>query len=74
MYGQITTDAGLNFTLEDFNLFDDADAWCEATLGTVRERHSLATRRAARAQSGQTKSLLTTDLGAIIIVEVKRRT
>ncbi len=39
VYGQgVTTDAGLSFTFEDWNLFDDSDAWREATLGTVAER------------------------------------
>jgi N-acyl-D-amino-acid deacylase len=39
VYGQgITTDAGLTFTLEDWNLFDDSAAWREATIGTVAER------------------------------------
>ncbi len=39
VYGQgVTTDAGLSFTFEDWNLFDDADTWREATVGTVAER------------------------------------
>ncbi len=39
VYGQgVTTDAGLSFTFEDWNLFDDSDAWREATTGTVAER------------------------------------
>src|ERR1700694_1603465 len=39
VYGQgVTTDAGLSFTFEDWNLFDDSDAWREATTGTVKER------------------------------------
>jgi len=39
VYGQgVTTDAGLSFTFEDWNLFDDSDAWRDATLGTVAER------------------------------------
>jgi N-acyl-D-aspartate/D-glutamate deacylase len=39
VYGQgITTDAGFTFTFEDWNLFDEADAWCEATTGTFDER------------------------------------
>jgi N-acyl-D-aspartate/D-glutamate deacylase len=39
IYGQaVTTDAGFTFTFEDWNLFDEADAWREATLGTVAER------------------------------------
>jgi len=39
VYGQgQTTDAGYTFTFEDWNLFDDADAWREATVGTPEER------------------------------------
>jgi N-acyl-D-aspartate/D-glutamate deacylase len=39
VYGQgITTDSGFTFTFEDWNLFDESDAWREATTGTVQER------------------------------------
>jgi N-acyl-D-amino-acid deacylase len=39
VYGQgVTTDAGFTFTFEEWNLFDDAEAWMEATTGTVEER------------------------------------
>ena len=39
VYGQaVTSDFGFTFTLEDFNLFDDADAWREMLLGTPAER------------------------------------
>ncbi len=34
----LTTDAGFTFTFEDWNLFDDVEAWCEATTGTQEER------------------------------------
>ena len=34
----LTTDAGFTFTFENWNLFDDAEAWCEATTGTLAER------------------------------------
>ena len=34
----LTTDAGFTFTFENWNLFDDIDAWCEATTGTLEER------------------------------------
>jgi hypothetical protein len=34
----LTTDAGFTFTFEDWNLFDDSQAWCEATTGTREER------------------------------------
>jgi N-acyl-D-aspartate/D-glutamate deacylase len=39
VYGQgVTTDAGFTFTFEDWNLYDDSEAWCEATTGTKDER------------------------------------
>ncbi|MDY7105321.1 MAG: amidohydrolase family protein [Actinomycetota bacterium] len=39
VYGQgVTTDAGFTFTFEDWNLYDDSDAWMEATTGTTEER------------------------------------
>ncbi len=34
----LTTDAGFTFTFENWNLFDDAQAWCDATTGTLEER------------------------------------
>ena len=36
----LTTDAGFNFTFEDWNLFDDSQAWCEATTGSREERRA----------------------------------
>jgi N-acyl-D-aspartate/D-glutamate deacylase len=39
VYGQgVTTDAGFTFTFEDWNLYDDSEAWMEATTGTLAER------------------------------------
>jgi N-acyl-D-amino-acid deacylase len=39
VYGQAhMTAAGLTWTFEDWNLFDDSDAWMEATTGTVEEK------------------------------------
>jgi N-acyl-D-aspartate/D-glutamate deacylase len=39
VYGQaMTTGVGFTFTLEGWNLFDDSDAWMEATTGTHEER------------------------------------
>lgn len=39
VYGQAhMTAAGLTWTFEDWNLFDDSDAWMEATTGTVAEK------------------------------------
>ncbi len=39
VYGQgLTTDAGFTFTFEDWNLYDDSEAWMEATMGSKDER------------------------------------
>jgi N-acyl-D-amino-acid deacylase len=44
VYGQAhMTAAGLTWTFEDWNLFDDSDAWMDATTGTLEEKfHKLA--------------------------------
>jgi N-acyl-D-aspartate/D-glutamate deacylase len=34
----LTTRAGFTFTLDEWNLYDDNDAWCEVTMGNVEER------------------------------------
>ncbi|NRA08335.1 MAG: amidohydrolase family protein [Myxococcales bacterium] len=34
----LTTRAGFTFTLDEWNLYDDNDAWCEVTLGNIEER------------------------------------
>jgi N-acyl-D-amino-acid deacylase len=39
VYGQgVTTDAGYTFTFEEWNLYDDAEPWCEATTGSLEAR------------------------------------
>jgi N-acyl-D-aspartate/D-glutamate deacylase len=39
IYGQaLTTDAGFTFSFDEWNLFDECDAWREATTGSVEER------------------------------------
>jgi N-acyl-D-amino-acid deacylase len=39
VYGQgATNDAGFTFTFEDWNLYDDSEAWMEATTGELDER------------------------------------
>jgi N-acyl-D-aspartate/D-glutamate deacylase len=39
IYGQsITTDSGMTFTFEDWNLYDPEMPWREATMGTTEER------------------------------------
>ena len=73
VYGQgTTTDAGLTFTFEDWNLFDDSDAWREATTGTVTERAEKLgdpRRRAALKAQMPRESLITNYFDEIIITE-----
>ncbi len=39
VYGQgLTTDCGFTFALDEWNLWDDSEAWREATTGTFEER------------------------------------
>jgi N-acyl-D-aspartate/D-glutamate deacylase len=65
----LTTDAGFTFTFENWNLFDDAEAWCEATTGSLDERKRKladpARREALRAQMPRTA---TGPLPQIVIV------
>jgi len=73
IYGQgVTTDAGLTFTFEDWNLFDDSDAWREATTGTVAERREKLgdpRRRDALKNQMPRESLITSYFDEIIITE-----
>jgi len=39
VYGQaVTSDTGMAFTFVDWNLFDECQAWCDATTGSPEER------------------------------------
>lgn len=39
VYGQgLTTDSGFTFSLDEWNLWDDSDAWREVTTGSFEER------------------------------------
>ena len=76
VYGQgTTTDAGLTFTFEDWNLFDDSDAWREATTGTVADRTEKLgdpRRRAALKAQMPRESLITNYFDEIIITECSK--
>jgi len=76
VYGQgLTTDAGLSFTFEDWNLFDDSDAWREATTGTVAERREKLgdpRRRDAMKSQMPRESLITSYFDQIIITDCMR--
>jgi N-acyl-D-aspartate/D-glutamate deacylase len=76
VYGQgVTTDAGLTFTFEDWNLFDDSDAWREATTGTVADRTEKLgdpRRRAALKAQMPRESLIVNFFEEIVITETHR--
>ncbi|HTY55122.1 MAG TPA: amidohydrolase family protein [Candidatus Binataceae bacterium] len=73
VYGQgVTTDAGLSFTFEDWNLFDDSDAWRDATTGTIRERREKLgdpRRRDALKNQMPRESLVTSYFDQIVITD-----
>ena len=73
VYGQgVTTDAGLSFTFEDWNLFDDSDAWRDATTGTIRERREKlgdSRRRDALKNQMPRESLVTSYFDQIVITD-----
>ncbi|HEY2303111.1 MAG TPA: amidohydrolase family protein [Acidimicrobiales bacterium] len=72
IYGQAnTTDAGFSFTFEDWNLWDDVDAWREATTGTLAERLAKLAdpaRRPALRAAGET-NVVTGPLNEIVLLE-----
>ncbi|HEY2107720.1 MAG TPA: amidohydrolase family protein [Candidatus Binataceae bacterium] len=74
VYGQgVTTDAGMNFTFADWNLFDDAAAWCEATTGSIEDRLIKLSDPERRPALRKAKPrIITNDLADIIVVEVQR--
>jgi N-acyl-D-aspartate/D-glutamate deacylase len=73
VYGQgVTTDAGLSFTFEDWNLFDDSSSWRDATTGTVAERREKLgdpRRRQALKDEMPRESLITSYFDEIIITD-----
>ena len=68
----LTTDAGFTFTFENWNLFDDAEAWRDATTGTRAERKAKLADPARRATlRAQTPITATGPLPGIVIVGPK---
>ena len=68
----LTTDAGFNFTFEDWNLFDDSQPWCEATTGSREERkRKLADPARRRALKDHMPITATGPLPDIVIVGPK---
>lgn len=68
----LTTDAGFTFTFENWNLFDDSQAWCDATTGTLAERRAkLADPARRQALKDQMPRTATGPLPDIVIVGPK---
>jgi N-acyl-D-amino-acid deacylase len=74
VYGQaVTADTGMAFTFVDWNLFDECQAWCDATTGTPAERKAKlgdpARRESLRAQMPR---VITNEFDQIFITTVER--
>jgi N-acyl-D-aspartate/D-glutamate deacylase len=71
IYGQaVTTDVGLAFTFEEWNLWDDMEAWREATLGTVEERMAKLADPARRPALRESESVaVTCPIADIVLLE-----
>ena len=70
VYGQgATTDAGFTFTFEDWNLYDDSEAWMEATTGSVEERlHKLSDPQRRQALKDNPPSIATAPLETVTVL------
>ena len=70
VYGQgVTSDAGFTYTLEDWNLYDDSEAWMEATTGTVAERlHKLADPARRQALKDKMPSVATAPIDSVTVL------
>jgi N-acyl-D-aspartate/D-glutamate deacylase len=73
VYGQgLTTHAGFAFTFEDWNLFDEAQPWREATTGTLEEKlHKLADPARREAMKQKLPMLVTGSIEGIVITGPK---
>jgi N-acyl-D-aspartate/D-glutamate deacylase len=70
VYGQgVTTDAGFTFTFEDWNLYDDSEAWMEATTGTLEERlHKLGDPARRQALKDKMPSVATAPIETVTVL------
>ncbi len=74
VYGQgVTADTNMTFTFVDWNLFDDAPAWCEATTGTPAERLAkLADPARRETLRAEIPNVITSEFDQIFITHVAR--
>ena len=80
VFGQgLTLRSGLEMTFEDWNLFDDAPAWREVTVGTVGERKAMMQNKDMRDalkaewEAGIRPSLIPGSVPALMVESVGRR-
>lgn len=71
VYGQAhITAAGLTWTFEDWNLFDDSDAWMEATTGSLAEKqHKLADPERRAKLRDDVPTALISNLAEIVVLK-----
>jgi N-acyl-D-amino-acid deacylase len=74
VYGQaVTGDTGMAFTFVDWNLFDEKQAWCDATTGTSAERKAKLSDPARRADlRASVPMVITEQFDQIFITQVER--
>jgi N-acyl-D-amino-acid deacylase len=74
VYGQsVTSDTGMAFTFENWNLFDDAAPWCEATTGTPAERKAkLADPARREVLRNHMPRVITSEFDQIFITQAER--
>lgn len=74
VYGQgVTADTGMAFTFENWNLFDECQAWCDATTGTPAERKAkLADPSRREALKSRLPFVITAEFDRIFITTVGR--
>jgi len=74
VYGQaVTSDTGMAFTFVDWNLFDECQAWCDATTGTADERKTkLADPARREALRARLPRVITDEFDQIFVTQVAR--
>ena len=69
----MTGDTGMMFTFVDWNLFDDCQAWCEATTGTTAERQlKLGDSSRREALRSHLPRVITEEFDQIFVVQIAR--
>ena len=74
VYGQaVTSDTGMAFTFVDWNLFDECQAWCDATTGSTAERKAKLGDPARRESlRSRVPRVITDEFDQIFVTQVAR--